>query len=298
MVATKSAELKNAVALVFSVHGWGNRKSVDKDKIKTDKTDKKLLNLSKRLIDPKGEIKEIEWFMNSTVKAWIVKNSVPSFFQEGVYLFNIDQVEEVEKMLQEQSKELKVLVEKFIAVYPSKIKEVEERLAENFNKKDYPPVNLLRKRFRFTWQWVEFNIPKVLPEDVFKSEKKKVEAMWASAGEQITALLRESFKKLIDHAVKALEVGTDGKTKAFRNSSFENIVEFIDTFKNRNLTNDMELEALVTKAQKILTGVENPQELKKDVDMRKVVEKGFSDITKKLDKMIEVKPSRKFSFDD
>lgn len=297
MVA-KKVELKNAVALVFSVHGWGNRKRVDKEKIQTNKTDKKLLNITKRLIDPKGEVKAIESFMYSTVKRWVIDNSVPSFFQEGVYLFNVKQVEIVEKKLNERREELKGLVEEFLKVYPQKIKEVEARLAENFNRADYPTVKELRARYRFNWQWVEFGIPETLPEEVFKAEEKRVRAMWANAAEQITLCLREGFRKVVSHAVEILQVDENGKTKKFKDASFDNINEFIELFKNKNLTNDTELEALVSKAKKIMTGIEDPQELKRDPDMRNVVEKGFSNITKALDKLVENKPKRKFSFDD
>jgi hypothetical protein len=125
-----------------------------------------------------------------------------------------------------------------------------------------------------------------------------MEDMWTSAGEQIMQALREGFQKIITHAVSVLEVGEDGRTKKFRDASFDNINEFIDLFKNKNLTNDIELEALVKKAKKIMTGIDDPQDLKKDPDMRKVVEKGFTDITKQLSKMVEAKPKRKFSFDD
>jgi hypothetical protein len=291
-------ELKNAVALIFTMHRWGNRKSVKKEKIKVDKTDKKLLNQTKRLVDPSGEIKDIQSFMYSTVKMWVMNQSVPSFFQDGVYLFNISQVAEVEKVLNERREELKGMVEKFLAVYPKRIKDVEERLAENFDRKDYPTVNELRSRYRFTWRWVEFGIPEGLPDEVFKVEKKRMEDMWTSAGEQIMQALREGFQKIITHAVSVLEVGEDGRTKKFRDASFDNINEFIDLFKNKNLTNDIELEALVKKAKKIMTGIDDPQDLKKDPDMRKVVEKGFTDITKQLSKMVEAKPKRKFSFDD
>lgn len=299
MVATKRVELKNAVALVFSIHRWGNRKAADKEKVETQ-ADKDMLNLTKRLIEHSGEIKEVEMYMKYEVKQWVMKNSVPAFFQDGVYLVNVNQVAEMEAGLREASKELSKRLNKFLAVYPKRIDEAEKKLkpGQQFNRSDYPSVEELRSRYRFSWRWVEFGIPKELPEDVAKAEKKRVEDMWAVAGEQITQALRQGFKKLVDHAVNMLKVGPDGKTKAFKDATFENITEFIDSFKNRNLTDDAELAALVAKARKLLVGIDDPQELKKDADARKAIEKSFTAINKQLDKLIEIKPRRKFSFDD
>ena len=299
-VVQRKLKVENAVALIFSLHRWGNRKSVDNKALKLDKegADKNLFNLTKNLIDPKGEIREVKLFMWTEVKSWIIRQSVPSFFQDGVYLFNIRQVEEVETFLRGKEEELRGKVEAFLKIYPQKIKDVEKRLGEHFNPADYPTVKELRNRFRFSWQWVEFEVPKGLPNKIFQAEKKKAEAMWSSAAEMIAQTLREAFRKLVAHAAEVLETDSEGRTKKFKDATFENITEFINTFKNRNLTNDSELETLVKKAQEVMKRIDDPQDLKRDVDMRKVVEKQFKGITKTLDKMIEIKPRRKFSFDD
>jgi hypothetical protein len=290
-----SLKVQNAVMLIFSAHAWGNRKKADLSKIETP-AEKKFLSLSKRLIDS-DEYKLVRGFQTS-VHDWIDRNAVPSFFLRGSYLFNMAMVEEVEKYLKEQNELLKSKLEPLAAEYQQKIREAEEKLGDQFDSSDYPTIERLKDSFSFSWRWTIFDIPEGLPSKIFEQEKMKAENMWKESAEQISLCLRESFVQLIKHAGEMLEPGENGKTKGFKNSSFEKIDQFINTFKNRNIVDDTELEALVEQAKGILKEVENPQKLKKDNLLRKIVSKDFKEISEKLTTMIETRPGRKFDFDN
>lgn len=291
----KKLQVENSVMLIFSIHAWGNRKKADIKKIETT-TEKKFLSLSKRLIES-DKYRDIKNFQ-STTNWWINNNAVPSFCIRGAYLFNIKMVDQVESYLQKQSSVLKEKVELLIEEFKERITEAQISLGDQWNPSDYPTSGELRNMFSFEWKWTAFAIPEGLPSKIFEAEKTKAENMWRESAEQISNCLRESFIKLIQHANSMLTIGEDGKVKRFRNSSFDNIQEFIFTFKNRNIVNDKDLEELVEKAQKILTGIENPQDLKTDLKLKKTVESNFKEIENKLTKMIEVKPGRKFSFEE
>lgn len=287
-------KIQNAVMLIFTTHSWGNRKKADTKKIETT-AEKSFLSLSKRLIDS-DKYKSILNFQ-SEVYNWINKNAVPSFFLRGSYLFNISMVEEVEQYLKAQSAFLKEKVKPLLSEYEQKIAEAEQKLGDQFNFSDYPNLDVLKSSFSFSWKWTIFDIPEGLPEKIFQEEKLKAENMWRESAEQISLCLRQAFVELIKHANSMLEPNADGKTKGFKNSSFDNIDEFISTFKNRNIVDDKELENLVEQARKVLTNINDPQELKKDKEMKAIVSKNFNEITSKLDEMIAVKPSRKFDLD-
>lgn len=294
MDATK-LKIQNAVMLVFSNHAWGNRKTADIKKVET-RADKTLLSMSKKLIDS-DEYKTITNFQNE-VYNWINIQAVPSFFLRGSYLFNMNMVEEVEQYLKTQSAVLKEKIKPLLIEYEQKINEAEQRLGDQFNRKDYPTITVLTESFRFEWRWVVFDIPEGLPEKIFNEEKMKAENMWRESAEQISLCLRKAFISLIEHANSLLEPDANGKTKAFKNSSFDKIDKFITTFKNRNIVDDKDLEKLVIQAKDILTNVNDPQTLKSNVEMRKNVADNFKEITSKLSAMIEVKPSRKFDLGD
>lgn len=292
--AASKLRVNNAVMLVFSSHGWGNRKKADTKKIET-RADKSLLSMSKKLIDSQTYT-DISNFQTA-VYNWIQVNAVPSFILRGAYLFNTSMVEAVEEYLQEQQKELRTRVEPLLEEYRQKILEAETRLDDQFNAGDYPSPEQLRDSFYFEWKWTVFDIPDGLPEKIFNQEKMKAENMWREAAEQISQSLRKAFAELIGHANSLLEPNADGKTKGFKNSSFDNIDQFITTFKNRNIVDDKDLERLVEQAKNVLVSVNDPQELKRDTEMKDIVSRNFKEIQDKLSTMVEVKPSRKFDFE-
>ena len=285
---------ENALGFIFSMSAWGNRKKADKFKIETQ-AQKRMISVSKRLLESDGYHRIIAHMTNT--KKWITNRSVPSFFKEGFYLFRKDLVEDVETYLRQRKEELQVLVEEFLMAYPSHIQRAQELLGDQFKESDYPSSVYLRTAFGISHQWVSFDIPQGLPTDIYKQEKEKAEKMWADAAEQIAMSLRESFKGLVAHAVEKLQADVGGKKKIFRDSTITNIVEFIDTFKTRNLTNDEELEALLIKARKIVEDVD-PDDLRSDDRLASTVRRQFKKIEKELDGIIVQKPGRKFDFEE
>lgn len=284
-----------AIMIVYTDHAWGNRKNGDKSKI-TTKADKTLLSFSKRLLDS-NEFRDIK-VHQAAVYSWLRRNTVPSFFIKGAYLLHVSSAEKIENFLIESRNSLSAVVERFLTVYEKQIEEIKERLEDQFNRKDYPSISYLRNAFYMEWKWISFDIPDTLPKKIFDSEKAKAEKIWGDAAEQISQCLRMSFVELIDHAKRVLEPTADGKQKRWKDASFDNVKEFIASFNNRNIVNDTELAKLVEKASKTLSSIEDPQELKRDDEMRTIVQNKFSEISKKLSSMIQVKPNRKFDLDE
>ena len=298
-MTARKFKIDNSVAIVFSVHSWGNRKKADKEELTTE-ADKAMLHLTKQLIDS-IEYKAIKTFLG-VVKAWVIKRSVPSFFKDGVYFFSANEnvIREVEEYLAVKSLELKPLIEEMIATYPQRIEDAEKRLKKGrqFKRSDYPGVEYLRRAFYFEYQWITFDVPKELPEDVYNVQlAKKMQGLEEQA-ESIAMCLREAFRSLITHARERLTPDPGGKKKIIRDSVLENINEFIDTFSNRNIVNDMDLANLVQKAQAVLKDVDGAETLRDDKDMAKYVQKQFKEIEGSLDGMIVERPRRKFDFSE
>lgn len=285
----------DTVAFLFSVHQWGNLRVADKREIESN-ADKTMLHLSKHLIDSK-EYKAIGRFLYET-KAWVIARSVPSFFREGCYLFRLSMVEEVERELTERKSKLRELINTLIDVYPQQIAEGELRLGPQFKRSDYPTIEELRASFYWETQWISFRVPEDLPEQIRKIELEKAENMWRSAAENITFALRESFKELISHAADKLRPSDDGKMKIFRDSTIENIFQFLETFNDRNITSDSELAELVKRAGNVLASVDNAQLLRDNKQVRDEVRNGFERITRDIDALLVDKPIRKFNLDD
>ena len=93
----------------------------------------------------------------------------------------------------------------------------------------------------------------ISPELVAQEQAVMREQMQA-ASEKIQVALRSAFAQLVSHMVNILTPGPDGKYKKFFGTNLESLREFIGTFSARNITEDAELAALVTKAEGILGG--------------------------------------------
>lgn len=259
---------------------------------------KDRMQLKKQLIVSK-EYDAIKSFMGE-IRAWVYRNTVPSFFKEGFQLVKLDGVEGIEKRMRRAVKEqLPALVEAFLAVYPQQIEEARKVLEPvgQFNANDYPPAEQMRRAFNITWNWISFTVPEGLPAELRQAEQDKLEKQFSDAGEQIKSALRVAFAELIKHAQERLTAAPGEKSKVFRDSMIGNIQEFIETFNQRNLLNDVELAQLVSRAKEILTGV-NAQKVRDSADIKNKVVSGMAEITAKLGEMVIEKPARLFDLGD
>ena len=283
------------MALLFSLHQWGARAKADKSEMTSD-ADKNLLDVSKRLLVSK-EFKAVGDYLLDT-KRYVLGWSVPSFFRDGCYLFRLSRVQAVEDELTMRRDMLRGLINTLLDVYPSQIDSMAARLGAQFRRADYPSTDELSRAFYWSYQWVSFDVPDRLPDAIKAQEKAKVENMWAEAAESITFALRESFAKMVSHAVEVMQPSTDGKQKRFYDSTVTNILDFLQSFQERNITNDTELAALVDKAKSVLVGIEDASMLKKDGLFRGRVLDEFKKLDTALDGLVQVRPGRKFNFED
>lgn len=304
MITTKTVDLnrfKNAVGFTLMQRCWGNRRTGNISKIKTsenpkqDEETKKQLRLVKELI-VSDEYDRITSFQNA-LRAWIYQRTVPSFFREGFQLTKLDGVEVIEGRMRKAQEELKKLVEDLIEIYPIKIEEARGSLGALFNEQDYPAEESLRGMFSISWNWIAFTVPDGLPAELRKTEQDKLERQFADAGQQIIMALRVAFQELISHAAERLRTEPGEKQKKFRDSVIGNIQAFIDTFNQRNLMNDVELERLVIKAKELMTGM-TPQALRDYTDQRKTAQEQFDGIKAQLDAMITQQNARVFEFEE
>ena len=87
----------------------------------------------------------------------------------------------MDETLCEFKKKRRVLVDVFLAVYPRLCQEAAGRLRTLHSPTDYPPIDDVRSRFTFSWQYVSYGVPEQLPEisaRMFQTERNKaVQAM-------------------------------------------------------------------------------------------------------------------------
>jgi len=304
MNTTKTIDLerfKNAVGFTATFRKWGNsikgnlaKITTDDDKRKDEDTKQRLRLVKKLIVSP--EYEKIVSFQGGIAR-WIYSQSVPSFFKEGFQLVGLGGVQTIENRMRKAQAEQAELVKALVAAYPSQVLEAEKKLGAQYNATDYPPADYLPQAFSIEWNWIAFTVPDGLPAELRQAEQDKLSRQFADAGEQITKALRVAFAELISHATEKLTVPAGEKHKVFRDTMIGNIMDFIETFNQRNLMGDVELANLVGQAKDVLQGV-TPQKLRdysKDRDTTRVA---FEGIKAKLDAMIVTEPGRTFELGD
>ncbi len=286
---------KKTVCIKVSLSTLGNTRKVSTAQIEAD-ADKDLLRVSKRLVDS-AELKAITRF-DGEIRRFLYNICLP--FEIGIHLLPITALEMVESRLRQFAVDRRQLVKAFLSAYPSLCLDAATRLRGLYNPTDYPPADEAAREFGFSWQYVSFGVPEQLQgisREVWEQEREKAAVRMAEASTEIQVVLRETMAKLVQHMADRLKTGPDGKPLRFKETTVENLVEFLMNFEFRNVTDDNELQALVSQARDMLQGV-TAEDLRTTGDLRSKLQQGMTGIAAQLDTLLMRTGGRKFRFDE
>lgn len=286
---------KKTVCIKVSLSTMGNTRKVSTAQIEAD-ADKDLLRVSKRLVDS-AELKAITRF-DGEIRRYLYSICLP--FEIGIHLLPITALEMVEHRLRKFAVDRRQLVQAFLAAYPSLCQDAATRLRGLYNPTDYPAAEEVAREFGFSWQYVSFGVPEQLQgisREVWEQEREKAAVRMAEASTEIQVVLRETMAKLVQHMADRLKVGPDGKPLRFKETTVENLVEFLMNFEFRNVTDDNELQELVSQARDLMQGV-TADDLRTTGDLRSKLQQGMTGIAAQLDTLLVRTGGRKFRFDE
>jgi len=286
---------KKTVCIKVRLSTMGNTRKVSTSQIEAD-ADKDLLRVSKRLVDS-PELKAITRF-DGEIRRFLYNMCLP--FEIGIHLLPIAALEAVESRLRQFAGDRKQLVEAFLSAYSGLCLDAAGRLRGLYNPADYPPADEVAREFGFSWQYVSFGVPdqlKGISREVWDQEREKAALRMAEASSEIQVVLRESMAKLVQHMADRLKEGPDGKPLRFKETTVSNLVEFLTNFEFRNVTDDNELQSLVSQARELMTGV-SADDLRTTGDLRAKIQQGMTGIAGQLDTLLTRTGSRKFRFDE
>ncbi|MEZ5352971.1 MAG: DUF3150 domain-containing protein [Bryobacteraceae bacterium] len=273
----------------------GNTRKVSTSQIEAD-ADKDLLRVSKHLLDS-AELKAITRF-DGEIRRYLYNICLP--FEIGIHLLPIAALETAEERLRRFAADRVELVNAFLAAYPTLCQDAAKRLRGLYNPADYPPLDEVTREFGFSWQYVSFGVPdqlKGISREVWEQEREKAAQRMAEASSEIQQVLRQSMADLVTHMAERLKEGPDGKPLKFKQSTVSNLVEFLSNFSFRNVTDDQELQSLVTRARELLQGV-GADDLRTVGDVRSRVQQGMADLAAALDGMTTRAGNRKLRLVD
>src|SRR5713226_3037425 len=232
-LAQKTVCLKVHLGLI------GNSRKVSNSQVEVD-ADKQLIRVSKTLLDS-VELQVIKT-LDGEVRRYLYDTCLP--FESGIQLVPLPQIETVDKKLREYAQKRLELVDAFAGAYPRLCEQAAARLRTLYNPNDYPPVDIVRSHFAFTWRYLSFGVPGQLKEisaRIFEDEREKAGRMMAEASSEIQQVLRAALAEMVAHLRDRLADQADGKPQRIRESTVQKLRNFLDTFDFRNVTDDEEL---------------------------------------------------------
>jgi len=177
----------------------------------TVKADKELVRVSKQILDC-PELRAITK-KYAEIKAYVDTRALPSYFRAGLHWWPLELIEEGEAKFNDFDIDLGPLIDDFIDAYPDNKAQALSRLDTLADPSDYPTAEEMRVKFYVNRQYISFQAPDNLPEQIREQEAIKMEEYMRTATEEITAALRESMAGLVNHLLEKLTDNTNGGPK-------------------------------------------------------------------------------------
>lgn len=287
---------KRAVCLRLTITRFGDKRQVATEQVQCD-TNKSRLSISKKILSHRtfDAIRSCDF----ALKRDLNKLTLPSLFKAGIFLVPIAQIEAVDALLLKYQAERAELVQAFLAIYPDLVLEQRPELRAIYNATDYPAVSTVAQAFNVDFSYFTFAAPEALHSikaDIFIREQQRAREWWGAAQATAQDALRVGLGELVDHLVDRLG-SEDGKPKVLRETTVTSLWDFLDNFSGRNIADDAQLQAVVSDAQRILSGID-VKKLRTDLDIRQQVLDGFKGIKTQVDALLVDRPERRIQLDE
>jgi hypothetical protein len=211
----------------------------------------------------------------------------------GTQLVPIGLLDTVNDRLEAYEDERKGLVDACIAAYPQRVADAIVSLGPLGNALDYLSSEAFRAKFTFDYEYQTISIPDALSEAIRSKANEKMQAKLAEASNEITLFMRQTMSELVSHLADVLTPNADGKPKRLFASAITNVQDFIDTFKDRDIAQDQDLEVLVNEVKGYLHSGVYADGLKKDESLKTQIAEQMAKISVQLKELVEVVPGRK-----
>jgi hypothetical protein len=251
-----------------------------------------FISARKKLLDTKHVAYKEVTGVRGKVGAYWRSLTVP-FPEPGVRLIRQHEVEGFNEKLADFRSELQTAVGKLDDHYLELKTAARRRLGDLYDANDYP--SSLRGLFDLTWDFPNVEPPDYLLQlnpSIYEQERARVANRFQEAVQLAEQAFISEFAKLIEHLTERLSDNGDGDRKIFRDTAITNITEFFERFRQLNVRSNSDLDALVERAQRIVSGVE-PQALRDNAGLRQHVATQFSQVQSVIDGMLVDRPRRR-----
>lgn len=291
------ADMRQTMGAVKVSFSWlGTRRSLSDNQTRQAANqfdaDANLLTAYKKLIDTSHPAFKAVNAIKSQVVSYWRGMSLP-YPTDGVRLIKHDDIAVFEARMQEFRDRLTEAVATLQTEYEGLKARAREHLGSLYNSADYPPT--LEGMFSIAWEYPSVEPPRYLrtfnPE-LYEQEQQRIHQRFEQAIEMAETAFSDRLQELINHLVERLTDAPDGQPKTFQRSTVDNFREFYQEFRRLNVRGNTELEALITRANDLVSGVD-AQDLRKSQNLRENIRDQMSELQTALDTHLQNAPRRR-----
>ncbi len=251
-----------------------------------------FLSVRKKLLETKHPAyKEVTAVRGKVGTYW--KSLTLPFPEPGVRLIRQHEVERFNQQMAGYRTELQSAVASLDRHYLELKSAARRRLGDLFDENDYPTS--MRGLFDLAWDFPNVEAPDYLLQlnpAIYEQERNRVAVRFEESVRLAEQAFISELAKLIEHLTERLSDNGDGERKIFRDSAITNLTEFFNRFRQLNVRSNEELDTLVERAQRIVSGVE-AQALRDNNALRQHVATQFSHVQSVIDGMLVDRPRRR-----
>ncbi len=251
----------------------------------------KFLSAGKKLLDTSHPaFKAVTAIRGQALHYW--KGMSLPFPEPGIRLIRQDAIGQFNGRIAEFKEELAEAVQELDHHFDELRQAARSRLGALYHSDDYPPTLIGMFAIEHDYPSVEPpNYLRQLSPELYEQECRRMQSRFDEAVQLAEQAFLEEISRLVDHLTERLSGNSDGKPKVFRDTAIGNLTEFFERFRTLNVRSNPDLDALVQRAQQIVTGVE-PQQLRDEEGLRQQVARQLGAVQASLDDLLVDRPRR------
>lgn len=225
-------------------------------------------------------------------------NRALPFNIRGIYYLPNSSIHDALEKIKSFEETFNYKVEEFCTQYVQYRDEARIRLNGHFREQEYPSVRDIRDKFGWNLQIMQFSAPsqlQLVSSEMYREAKLKFDQEIEEFRFNSMALLRSRFSELVEHVCDRLTPDADGNRKIFRNSTVDNLKEFIEGFSHLNITDDSSLAEEVNKVSMLIDGMD-PEMLRSNEVMIQRVSSVMIRVKETVSGLVENAPKRKIRY--
>ena len=273
----------SAMLVELNISVWTGRK-FDKgvsQEIDTQKqTTTRAGNYSKRLFADEPVFDAIQKFAGNS-RTYHYHATMP-WSDSGLRLLTTSMFFDYQREITSMEQEFNLLVEQFISSYDKLVLQSQMKLGTLFNQDDYPPVEMVRDKFKFSVKFapvpevgdwrvnVGHEAEAILKESYANYYQSNLESAYADVWERTHEALTRMSEKL-----------SGDKKQIFRDTLVSNVMDMVDLLEKFNVTGDPKMRTAKHKLESVMLGI-TPDALREDDYLRLDVKGKVDSLIKEL----------------